>query len=43
MQYRLKRLQKFVNYLDQDLTQKQQLLDQRDHMIAKLTREKAIL
>ena len=43
MQYRLKRLQKFVNYLDQDLTQKQQLLDQRDHIIAKLTREKAIL
>ena len=40
---KIKRIMKFLRTLDSELTCKQQLLDQREHTIAKMTREKGIL
>ena len=43
LQLKFKRIMKFMRTLDSELTMKQQQLDQREHAIAKLTREKGIL
>ena len=43
LQQKFKRIMRFLRTLDSELTMKQQLLDKREHVITKLTREKSIL